>query len=80
MSRNRTMWVILTLVTGLTLAILGFALSAPIGRPDGPAVSDPRVEFAPLMFVAGVILLFTSAIVYEVYPDSENPESAGPGA
>jgi hypothetical protein len=59
----------LTLLAGLTLALIGFFLSAPIGAPTSPSISNPRVEFAPLMFVAGVILIFASAIVYEVGGD-----------
>ncbi len=66
---SRTALTILTLLAGLTLALVGFFLSAPIGAPSGPSISNPRVEFAPLMFVAGVILIFASAIVYEVCGD-----------
>ena len=68
---SRSTLFILTVVFGLTLALVGFFLSAPIGAPSGPSISDPRVEFAPLMFVVGVILLFGSAIVYELVPGTE---------
>ncbi len=60
---------LLTLLGGLTLAVLGFFLSAPIGPPIGPEISDPRLEFAPAIFVLGVVLVFSSAIVYELTPD-----------
>ena len=66
---SRTALFMMTLLAGLTLALIGFFLSAPIGAPNGPSISNPRVEFAPLMFVAGVILVFASAIVYEVRGD-----------
>jgi hypothetical protein len=66
---SRATLFILTLLAGLTLALVGFFLSAPIGAPNGPSISNPHVEFAPLMFVAGIILIFASAIVYEVRDD-----------
>jgi prepilin signal peptidase PulO-like enzyme (type II secretory pathway) len=67
MSR-RTILFILTLLAGLVLAVLGITLSAPIGAPESPVNSNPRVDFAPLMFVAGVTIMFFSAVVYEIAP------------
>jgi hypothetical protein len=67
--RRGTLLFVLMLLVGLVMAVLGFALSAPIGAPDSPAVSNPRMDFAPLVFVAGVILIFTSAAVYEIVSD-----------
>ena len=61
---------LLTLLTGLALAVAGFLLAAPIGATDGPAISDPRMPFAPAIFVLGVILAFGSAVVYELVPDT----------
>jgi hypothetical protein len=46
-----------------------FVLAAPIGPTDGPHTSNPRMLFAPGIFVIGVILIFTSAVVYELVPD-----------
>ena len=66
---SRATLFVLTLLAGLTLALVGFFLSAPIGAPDGPGISSPRVDFAPLMFVVGVILIFGSAVVYELRGD-----------
>ncbi len=57
-----------TLLVGLALAVAGFALAAPIGANSGPEFSNPRVEFAPAIFVIGVILMFASAVVYELVP------------
>jgi len=59
----------LTILLGLALVGVGFGLAAPIGGTHSPRISNPRVEFAPLMFVAGVILIFLSAVVYEVTPE-----------
>ncbi|MBI2856015.1 MAG: hypothetical protein HYX93_04135 [Chloroflexi bacterium] len=58
-----------TLLLGLALAAAGFFLAAPIGPTDGPEISSPRMQFAPGLFVIGVILVFVSAAVYEVVPD-----------
>ncbi len=58
-----------TLVPGAILAVAGFFLSAPIGPTESPFYSNPRMDFAPLVFVAGFILMFTSAVVYEVARD-----------
>jgi hypothetical protein len=63
---NRTVLFVLTLIAGAVLSVLGVALSAPIGAPDGPGISDPRLDFAPMLFVLGVTLMFGSAVVYEL--------------
>ena len=65
---RKTMF-LLTLLIGLALVVTGFLLSAPIGVTDGPAISDPRLPFAPAIFVLGIILAFGSAVVYELFPD-----------
>lgn len=66
---HRATLFVLTLLIGLGLAVVGFALSAPIGRPDSPVISNPRVDFAPLIFVVGVVMIFGSAVVYELVKD-----------
>jgi H+/Cl- antiporter ClcA len=68
MGRRRT-WFAATLITGIVLAVVGFFLSAPIGPTDGPVYSNPRMDFAPLVFVIGVVLGFMSAVVYELIGD-----------
>ncbi len=67
----RKVMFLLTLLSGLALAIIGFLLSAPIGEPSNLAISDPRLPFAPTLFVLGIMLLFGSAIVYELYPGND---------
>ena len=62
---------VIVLVLGLGLALAGFFLAAPIGATVGPAISNPRLLFAPGIFVIGVVLFFLSAIVYELVPDDE---------
>ncbi len=72
--RSRTWLFSITLIIGLTLVVLGSALVAPIGSPSGPGISNPQVVGAPLMFVAGIVLLFFSVVVYEVYPSREDDD------
>jgi hypothetical protein len=67
--RRRTLYFLMTLLAGVILAVLGIALSAPVGATDSPVISNPRVDFAPLMFVVGITLMFGSAVVYEIVPD-----------
>ncbi len=63
----------------LLMIVLGFALqavsylylAAPLGNPTSPAYSDPRLPFAPLLFIVGVILVFLAAVVYELIPDKQ---------
>lgn len=66
---RRKNWFAVTLLAGIVLAVLGFFLSAPIGPTDGPVYSNPRVDFAPLIFVLGVVVSFMSAVVYELTSD-----------
>lgn len=60
---------LLTLLAGIALGVAGFLLSAPLGATTGPETSDPRMAFAPGVFVIGVLLVFGSAVVYELVPD-----------
>ncbi len=67
--RSRTLFFLLALLSGMILAVLGIALSAPVGSPTHPGLSNPRMDFAPLIFVLGITLMFGSAVVYELVPD-----------
>jgi prepilin signal peptidase PulO-like enzyme (type II secretory pathway) len=64
---RRTITVAMILI-GAGLMLLGYLLSAPWGA-DSVANSDPRLPFAPAIFVLGVIVVFSSAIVYELIPN-----------
>lgn len=64
----------------LSMVAVGFALqgvsylllAAPFGSPSsGPRISNPRLQFSPLLFIIGVALVFLAAVVYEVLPDRE---------
>ena len=58
-----------TLMVGIALAVAGFSLAAPLGPTVDPMYSEPRVQFAPLMFVIGIITALLSPVVYELLPD-----------
>jgi len=56
------------IVIGLGLMLAGYFLAAPWGA-SSVANSDPRMPFAPAMFVFGVVVLFSSTLVYELLPN-----------
>ncbi|MFQ5907383.1 MAG: hypothetical protein ACE5JE_00945 [Thermoplasmata archaeon] len=58
------------LVIGAVLMVSSyFVLAAPWGfPPTSAAFSDPAVPFAAGFFIIGFLLLFLSAVVYEVAP------------
>jgi uncharacterized BrkB/YihY/UPF0761 family membrane protein len=68
--QTRTLLTLLTAVVGLSLAVVSyFFLAAPLGRPTDVSFSNPRLEWGAALFVLGVILTFSAAVVYEVYPE-----------
>lgn len=57
------------IVVGIALMVISyFGLTAPWGA-GSVANSNPRMQFAPLVFVVGVMMAFGSALVYEMLPD-----------
>ncbi len=66
--RRRTLTVGLIVGGVLLMAVSYFFLAAPWDGAE-EAAGNPRLEFAPLLFVIGVIMAFASAIVYELLPD-----------
>ncbi len=65
----RNVLTVLMVVVGFALqAISYFVLAAPwvtTGVPSG----EPRVVGAPVLFIAGVVLVFLAAVVYELLPE-----------
>lgn len=59
-----------TLALGLGMAILGFLMAVPITKVNGglAGISNPHVPFAPGLFLLGVVLIYLSAVVYELAP------------
>lgn len=76
MRRFLTASMIATGIALMVVAYLGFA--APWGA-DGITNSDPRVPFAPVLFIVGVMLTFGSALVYEMFPERRNDRDGAPG-
>jgi Ni/Fe-hydrogenase subunit HybB-like protein len=60
-----------TLLAGIALATVGFLLCARVGNDPW---QDPPVRFSPVIFVTGMLLVFYSAAVYELWP----PARSGP--
>jgi hypothetical protein len=53
---------------GVILMLVGYLGAAPWGA-DNVANSDPAFVFAPAVFVLGVLVAFSAALVYELMPD-----------
>ncbi len=66
---------ILMVVGGFALqAVSFFWLTAPLGIPTSPVYSNPRIPFAPTLFILGVMLVFLAAVVYEILPERDTDE------
>ena len=59
------------LVIGFLIQVVAyFWLAAPWGfPPDTPAHADPNVHFAPVFYVAGILVMLLGVLVYELLPD-----------
>lgn len=61
---------LLILAIGAVLGFVSyFVLAAPLGTPTHEGFSNPQAPFAATLFVVAVILVFLSAIVYELFPE-----------
>lgn len=59
------------IVGGIALMVVSyFWLAAPWGVED-VTNSEPRVQFAPLLYVVGVMMALGSALVYTMLPDKD---------
>lgn len=66
---------ILMVIGGFVLqAVSYFWLAAPLGIPTSPVYSNPRIPFAPTLFILGVMLVFLAAVVYELLPERGTDE------
>ncbi|HLB61652.1 MAG TPA: hypothetical protein VJN50_02785 [Actinomycetota bacterium] len=73
---RRRIVVLLMVVAGFGLqAVTYLFLATPIGKPTDDSFSNPRVPFAPALFILGVVLVFLAAVVYEVLPENGRRES-----
>lgn len=72
----RVLLTLLMIVAGFALQAVSYLyLAAPLGIPSSPVYSDPRVPFAPLIFIIGIMLVFLAAVVYELMPDKQAQEA-----
>ncbi|MFQ5419594.1 MAG: hypothetical protein ACE5EY_04450 [Anaerolineae bacterium] len=69
---RKTLTALLVIVGFALQAISYFFLAAPLGTPTSAAFSNPRMPFAPLVFIIGVMLVFLAAVAYELMPDKES--------
>ena len=69
-------------VLAVAMVVIGFAiqfiayffLAAPLGIPTSPVYSNPRLPFAPAIFILGVMIVFLAAVVYELLPEEDGRE------
>lgn len=54
-----------------------FGLAARIGIPQSPSYSSPRLQFAPVVFIGGVVMVFLAAVIYELLPDRKRRRDPG---
>ena len=72
----RTIIASIMVIGGFVLqAVSYFSFAAPLGISTGESFSNPRVDYAPALFIMGVLLVFLAAVVYELLPERENEES-----
>lgn len=66
----RTTLAVLMVIAGFALqGVSYFGLAAPWGIPTSPAFSNPRLPFAPALFILGVMVVFLAAVFYELLPE-----------
>lgn len=70
---SRSTWMFHLIVIGFVVqAASYFLLATPWGfPPNGIDHSDPRLPFAPLLFLLGVVLVLLGALVYEILPERQ---------
>ncbi len=62
------------LIAGVALAVVSyFFLTAGWGT-SGEEFSNPRLQFAPLIFIIGLLAIFGSAVVYELIPNQADDD------
>jgi len=71
MRRRLVVWLMVAVGFGLQ-AVTYLFLATPIGRPTDDSFSNPRIPFAPVLFILGVVLVFLAAVVYEVLPEEKH--------
>jgi len=57
---------------GVVLMIVSYFFWAAPWGAHSVVNSNPRFSYAPALFVVGVLMVFSSAIFYEVFRDRKN--------
>lgn len=62
------------LVVGFAIMIVTyFLIAAPWGfPPSSETFSNPRIPFAPVLFLTGILIAFGAALAYELLPDKRS--------
>lgn len=69
----RKLLMIHLLVIGAVITVATYLLlAAPWGfPPDNESFSNPRLDFAPVLFILGIVMMFSGVLVYELLPESK---------
>ena len=52
------------------MAVSYFLMAAQWGfPPSSESFSNPRVPFAPVFFIAGILVTFSGVLLYEILPE-----------
>jgi hypothetical protein len=66
---RRLLMIYLILIGLVVMAVSYFLMATPWGfPPDTVAHSNPRVQFAPVLFIVGIVVSFLGVLVYELLP------------
>lgn len=66
----RNVMTALLVLAGLILMGVGYASSAPWGA-SSVADADPAFLGAPTMFILGIVMVLSAALVYELIPERD---------
>ena len=60
------------LAIGIVTGVVSyFVLAAPLGTPTNPDYSNPNMLFAATLFVASIVAVCISPLIYELLPGAE---------
>ena len=55
-----------------------FLMAAAWGfPPEDVSYSNPRIPFAPVIFIAGIMLVFLGVLIYELLPERKSEHEQG---
>ncbi len=68
---RKTLTILMVILGFAIQAVSFFYLAAPIGVVTNEAFSNPRMPYAPVLFIVGVGTVFLAAVVFELLPDKD---------